>query len=65
MWLPCHLSRVTSLVLAWLLAAAQAEATSHNTTTVLQSGSQSLTVLNLNFWGLGWPWGSDKDVRWV
>ena len=24
---------------------------------------QRLTVLNLNFWGLGWPWGSDKDVR--
>jgi len=26
-------------------------------------GQALLRVLNLNFWGLGWPWGSDKEVR--
>ena len=29
------------------------------------SGKAVLRVLNLNFWGLGWPWGSDKEVRWA
>jgi len=35
----------------------------NSSTSVIHSGKQRLTVLNLNFWGLGWPWGSDKDVR--
>jgi len=34
-----------------------------NETFTYQAGTQILTVLNLNFWGLGWPWGADKDVR--
>jgi len=29
----------------------------------LPPGKAVLRVLNLNFWGLGWPWGSDKEVR--
>lgn len=29
----------------------------------LPPGKSILKVLNLNFWGLGWPWGSDKEVR--
>lgn len=29
----------------------------------LPLGKAVLRVLNLNFWGLGWPWGSDKEVR--
>lgn len=32
------------------------QATSH-------TGKSVLKVLNLNFWGLGWPWGSDKEAR--
>jgi len=36
---------------------------SDNITSVIHTEKQSLKVLNLNFWGLGWPWGSDKDVR--
>lgn len=36
----------------------------NSSTSVIHSGKQRLTVLNLNFWGLGWPWGSDKDVRY-
>jgi len=53
-------------LVAWsaLLAASPGTATlEYNTTSTIQSGSQILTVLNLNFWGLGWPWGADKDVR--
>jgi len=42
--------------------------TRHNVTQqfhrqTLPSGRSVLRVLNLNFWGLGWPWGSDKEVR--
>ena len=29
------------------------------------SGKAVLRVLNLNFWGIGWPLSSDKEVRWV
>ena len=32
--------------------------------TITLKGKAVLRVLNLNFWGLGWPWGSDKEVRW-
>ena len=31
--------------------------------TITLKGKAVLRVLNLNFWGLGWPWGSDKEVR--
>ena len=31
--------------------------------TINLKGKAVLRVLNLNFWGLGWPWGSDKEVR--
>ena len=31
--------------------------------TITFKGKAVLRVLNLNFWGLGWPWGSDKEVR--
>ena len=29
------------------------------------SGKAVLRVLNLNFWGIGWPLSSDKEVRWA
>ena len=31
--------------------------------TITLKGKAVLRVLNLNFWGLGWPWGSDKEDR--
>ena len=32
---------------------------------VVAKGGQLLKVLNLNLWGLGWPLGEDKDLRYV
>jgi len=58
------------MLFRWVLAATAASlvrgqggSQPFNETFQYKSGTQILTVLNLNFWGLGWPWGSDKDVR--
>jgi len=63
---PCtvrQLSTTSLLLLLTCLLLPPVNSETQNTTNVIHSGKQTLTVLNLNFWGLGWPWGSDKDVR--
>ena len=50
-------------ILPWILWAVLSTAESETLNSSSLPPPQKLTVLNLNFWGLGWPWGSDKDVR--
>ena len=50
-------------ILAWILWAVLSTTESSTINSTSLPPPQQLTVLNLNFWGLGWPWGSDKDVR--
>lgn len=50
-------------ILPWILWAVLSTTESSTINSTSLPPPQQLTVLNLNFWGLGWPWGSDKDVR--
>jgi len=56
-------------LLLLLLLASTADTASHKPAPVFNHSSPAypqnsvLKVLNLNFWGLPWPWGSDKELR--
>jgi len=60
---PSQLSLLLSALNTLVFFSLFTPASSSEINNTVYQDTVTLRVLNLNFWGLGWPWGSDKDVR--